>query len=99
MLTSVMSMGIIKLYPNSYTMLEQLLPYLSVSLCSDLNRNVLVFCVKSTVCKAKLIGKLRILYRMLSFRYVPLFEACAISLLSWLKVVILLRSPQGEVQT
>lgn len=39
------------------------------------------------------------LYRMLSFRYVPLSEACAISVLSWLRVVIVLLSLQGEMQT
>jgi hypothetical protein len=65
MLTSVMRMGILNLYPNTYTSLKQQLPYIWVSLCSDLNRNVLVFCVvKWTVCRTKLIGKLCILYRI-----------------------------------
>jgi hypothetical protein len=97
MLTSVMRMDI-NVYPNSYTSLKQLLPYMSVRLCSDLSRNVLVFCVKSTVCKTKLIGRLCIFYRI-SYRFVPLFEACAISLLSWQRVVIVFLSPQGEMLT
>jgi len=38
-------------------------------------------------------------YRMLSFHCVPLFEACAISVLSWLRVFIVFFSPQGEILT